>query len=130
MDLPTQIEIRLAKLGIRVADVRERFVLGTGPGGQKINKTASTVTLHHRPTRIEVRRQKERSREANRRMAWEALCEKLELRLQIARAKVRSEQEKERRRKRPKSARQKRRMVADKRHRGETKAKRGRVRDT
>lgn len=62
-------------------------------------------------------------------MAWEALCEKLELRLQIARAKVRSEQEKERRRKRPKSARQKRRMVADKRHRGETKSKRGRVRD-
>ena len=130
MDLPTQIEVRLAKLGIRVGDVRERFVLGTGPGGQKINKTASTVTLHHRPTRIEVRRQKERSRDANRRMAWEALCEKLELRLQIARAKVRSEQEKERRRKRPKSARQKRRMVADKRHRGETKSKRGRVRDT
>ena len=129
MDLPTQIEIRLAKLGIRVADVRERFVLGTGPGGQKINKTASTVTLHHRPTRIEVRRQKERSRDANRRMAWKALCEKLELRVQITRAKVRSEQEKERRRKRPKSARQKRRTVANKRHRGEVKSKRGRVRD-
>lgn len=130
MDLPTQIEFRLAKLGVRVRDVRERFVLGTGPGGQKINKTASTVTLHHRPTGVEVRRQKERSREANRRMAWEALCEKLELRLKIARAKVHSELEKERRSKRPKSARQKRKMVANKRHRSDVKAKRGRVRES
>lgn len=127
MDLPTQIEIRLAKLGVRASDVRERFVLGAGPGGQKINKTASTVTLLHRPTGTEVRRQKERSREANRRLAWESLCEKLERRLQLARAKERSEREKERRRNRPKSARRKKIMVANKRHRGELKAKRARI---
>ena len=117
MDLPTQIEIRLAKLGVRASDVRERFVLGTGPGGQKINKTAWTG----------VRRQKERSRDANRRLAWEALCEKLEKRLQIVWAKERSEKEKERRRNRPKSARRKKIMVADKRRRGELKSSRSRV---
>ena len=127
MDLPTQIEIRLAKLGVRASDVRERFVLGTGPGGQKINKTASTVTLYHRPTGTGVRRQKERSRDANRRLAWEALCEKLEKRLQIVWAKERSEKEKERRRNRPKSARRKKIMVADKRRRGELKSSRSRV---
>lgn len=128
MDLPTQIEIRLSKLGVRAADVREQFVLGTGPGGQKINKTASTVALLHRPTGVEVRRQQERSREANRRLAWEALCEKLEKRVHLARSKAKAEREKERRRKRPKSARQKRRQVADKRHRSSIKANRGRVR--
>ena len=104
MELPTQIEARLAKLGIRSADVRERFVLGTGPGGQKINKTASTVVLYHRPTGVEVRRQRERSREVNRRLAWEGLCEKLENRLKLARSEARDEREKERRRNRPKSA--------------------------
>ena len=129
MDLPTQIEIRLAKLGVRASDVRERFVLGTGCGGQKINKTASMVTLYHRPTGTEVRRQKERSREANRRLAWEGLCEKLEKRVLLARAIARSEQEKERRRNRPKLARRKRIMVADKRRRGEVKSTRARVRD-
>lgn len=36
MALPTQIDSRLAAVGARAADVEERFVRGTGPGGQKI----------------------------------------------------------------------------------------------
>ncbi len=127
MDLPTQIDQRLAALGTSVAEVDEQFVRGSGPGGQKINKTASTVWLRHRPTGIEVRRQLQRSQAANRRLAWQALCEKLEEKRETERAAARAEREKERRRRRPKSAAQKRRMVADKRHRAEVKGRRGRV---
>ena len=47
MALPTQIEARLAALGVRAEEVEERFVRGAGPGGQKINKTSSTVWLRH-----------------------------------------------------------------------------------
>ena len=37
MSIPTQIVGRLATLGVLGAEVEERFVRGTGPGGQKIN---------------------------------------------------------------------------------------------
>ncbi len=127
MDLPTQIEQRLIKLGVRTTDVRERFVLGRGPGGQKVNKTSSTVWLRHQPTGTEVRCQSGRSREANRIQAWELLSGKLEQQRQLQRSKVRQEQEKARRRARPKSRGQKRRMIADKRHRSSIKANRNRV---
>ncbi|MFM9081896.1 MAG: peptide chain release factor family protein, partial [Opitutaceae bacterium] len=66
MALPIQIEERLAVLGWSVAEVEEAFVRGAGPGGQKINKTSSTVWLRHRPTGVEVRCQRERSQAANR----------------------------------------------------------------
>ncbi|HEY9247685.1 MAG TPA: peptide chain release factor-like protein, partial [Rariglobus sp.] len=81
MDLPTQIQERLDALGVLAADVEERFVRGSGPGGQKINKTSSTVCVKHRPTGVEVRCQRERSQAANRETAWLELCAKLEGRL-------------------------------------------------
>jgi len=84
VDLPTQIQERLDALGVLAADVEERFVRGSGPGGQKINKTSSTVCVKHRPTGVEVRCQRERSQAANRETAWTALCEKLEERLRAA----------------------------------------------
>jgi len=80
MALPTQIEERLKVLGVRSADVEEKFVRGAGPGGQKINKTSSTVWLRHGPTGVEVRCQRERSQAANREVAWAELCAKLEAR--------------------------------------------------
>ncbi|MCF3652223.1 peptide chain release factor family protein [Synoicihabitans lomoniglobus] len=129
MDLPTQIDERLTALGVTTEDVEEKFVRGTGPGGQKINKVSSTVVLRHRSSGIEVRRQEERSQVANRRLAWLALCEKLEARRNAARAQALAAREKERRRKRTKSPAQKRRMVADKRHRSSIKQRRGRVSD-
>jgi len=112
---------------VRSDDVRERFVLGGGPGGQKINRTASAVDLWHGATGMSVRCQESRSRDKNREMAWFRLCEKLELRQQQRRAAVRQEVEKERRRRRGKSAAQKRRQVADKRHRSQIKSGRSRV---
>ena len=129
MALPTQIDERLAALGVRVDEVDERFVRGAGPGGQKINKTSSTVWLRHRPTGIEVRCQRERSQTANRELAWTELCEKLAVRARCAAAVVQQEREAERRRTRQKSHGQKVRMIETKKHRARHKARRGRVRD-
>lgn len=127
MNLPTQIQRRLDMLGILPADVEEKFVRGSGPGGQKINKTSSTVWLKHRPTGTEVRVQQERSQAANRELAWAELSGKLETSLRQAEAARQQAREKERRRKRPKSYAQKQRMIASKRHRSAAKGMRGRV---
>ena len=127
MALPIQIGERLAALGISVAEVDECFVRGSGPGGQKINKTSSTVWLRHRPTGTEVRCQRERSQAANRELAWADLCEKLEARARAARELIVDARETERRRTRQKSHGQKVRMIQSKKHRAKHKAKRGRV---
>lgn len=127
MGLPIQIDEKLTALGISVADVEERFVRGAGPGGQKINKTSSTVWLRHRPTGIEVRCQRERSQSANRELAWAELVAKLEERRRAAAAARQDEAERNRRRNRPKSHGQKLRMLESKRHRTKTKARRGRA---
>lgn len=110
-------EAKLTDLGTSSAEVDERFVRGSGPGGQKINKTSSCVTLRHRPTGIEVRCQKERSQSANRAHAWEQLCAKLADHGRSAAAERRKELEDERRRTRQKSRKQKTRMIDTKRHR-------------
>jgi protein subunit release factor B len=120
---------RLARLGVALADVEERFVRGSGPGGQKINKTSSTVTLRHGPTGVEVRCQDERSQAANRERAWRELCARLERRAADARLAEQDAREAERRRNRPKSYRQKRIMFASKQRRAKTKSRRGRVGD-
>ena len=127
MALPTQIDERLTAVGVRTADVEERFVRGTGPGGQKINKTSSTVWLRHGPTGIEVRCQRERSQAANRELAWLELVGRLEARARAATDAVVDAREAERRRTRQKSYGQKVRMIQAKKHRARHKAKRGRV---
>ena len=65
-------------LGIKEEDLQEKFVLGSGKGGQKVNKSSTCVRLKHVPTEIEVKCQKERSREMNRFFARRILCEKIE----------------------------------------------------
>ena len=127
MSLPPQIDRQLAALGVRAEDVEERFVRGSGPGGQKINKTSSTVWLRHRPTGIEVRCQRERSQAANRVLAWAELAAKLEARARSAAQAVEQAREAERRRTRQKSYGQKIKMIEAKKHRAKHKAHRGRV---
>jgi len=117
---------RLAALRVRPDDVEEKFIRGAGAGGQKINKTSSTVWLRHHPTGIEVRCQRERSQAANREIAWLELCVKLEARIRAAKDQARDEREQERRRHRQKSYGQKVRMIESKKHRAKTKqARRG-----
>lgn len=126
MALPPQIHGRLAALGVRPGEVDERFIRGAGPGGQKINKTSSTVVLRHGPTGIEVRCQAERSQAANREAAWAALCERLETMRRAERLARQDVREAERRRTRQKSRGQKARMIEAKKHRAKIKGKRGR----
>jgi protein subunit release factor B len=129
MALPPQIAERLAVLGVDPSEVSERFVRGTGPGGQKINKTSSTVWLRHGPTGIEVRCQAGRSQAANREAAWTELCRKIEEQRWKASDRARQEFEAERRRRRGKTRSQKALMVESKRHRRRTKERRGRISD-
>lgn len=119
-------EAKLNALGTSSAEVEERFVRGSGPGGQKINKSSSCVWLRHRPTGIEVRCQRERSQVQNRELAWDELCKKLAARQHATAAAAEQQREAERRRTRQKSRRQKARMVASKRQRAAVKARRGR----
>ncbi len=123
------IQSRLRALGVPVSEVEERFVRGGGPGGQKINKTSSTVWLRHRPTGIEVRCQAERSQAANRELAWTELCDRLDARVRAAADAARQERERALRRVRQKSRGQKAVMIQAKKHRARQKARRGRVGD-
>lgn len=127
MALPTQIVERLARLKIRPDDVDERFVRGAGPGGQKINKTSSTVWLRHGASATEVRCQAERSQAANRSKAWEELCDKLEAQVQTEKAAAQQAREAERRRTRPKTRTQKLRMIETKKIRAKRKSYRGNI---
>ncbi|KAK3619390.1 hypothetical protein LTR56_024077 [Elasticomyces elasticus] len=60
-------------------DIEEAFLKGSGPGGQKINKTSSAVQLKHLPTGIVVKCQETRSRQLNRKFARNILAEKLDI---------------------------------------------------
>ena len=60
-------------------ELTEQSVRGSGPGGQKINKTSSCVLLTHQPTGTTVRCQRTRSQAENRRIARKMLQEKLEV---------------------------------------------------
>ncbi len=109
------LEARMTALGITEDDLVEKFVLGSGSGGQKINKTSSCVYLKHLPTSIEVKCQANRSREMNRFQAREELCDRIEgIRRDKAQARI-DEVEKLRRQNRPLSRRSKQRSVAEKR---------------
>ncbi|KAK3698384.1 hypothetical protein LTR37_016954, partial [Vermiconidia calcicola] len=59
-------------------EIIESFLKGSGPGGQKINKTSSAVQLKHLPTGLVVKCQETRSREQNRKLARRLLSERLE----------------------------------------------------
>jgi protein subunit release factor B len=110
-----------------MADVEERFIRGSGHGGQKINKTSSCVCLRHSPTGIEVRCQRERSQTVNRELAWMELCAKLAERQRARVAMRQDERQRNLRRHRQKSHGQKVRMIESKKHRASIKSRRGRA---
>ena len=117
-----ELTARMAALRIREADLVETFILGSGSGGQKLNKTASCVRLQHPSSGLEVKCQRSRSRELNRFLARRQLCDLLEAR-QAGRASAQQqERERIRRQKRRRSRRQKERMLEGKRQRSECKA--------
>lgn len=127
--LEPALQRRMVKLGLREEDLEEQFTRGTGAGGQKINKTSSTVQLRHPPSGLEVRCQKERQQSANRYWARVELCDRLEAQKAATKLEAQQAREKTRRqnRKRPRGVKEK--ILKSKHHRSDTKQKRGRVRD-
>mmetsp|Transcript_5214 Transcript_5214/g.13041 ORF Transcript_5214/g.13041 Transcript_5214/m.13041 type:complete len:269 (+) Transcript_5214:217-1023(+) len=54
-------------------DLEEKFVKGSGNGGQKVNKTSNRVVLTHLPTQVRVECQDTRSLQQNRKIARKRL---------------------------------------------------------
>ena len=94
--------------------LRERFIRGSGPGGQAINKLSTNVELVHEPTGTRIVCQETRSRELNRELAKRRMSVALEDLIKGGKGSVKSSKvEKERRKKRNKAKKQKRRRKED-----------------
>jgi protein subunit release factor B len=119
-ELPVSEELllRMRKAKIYERDLIERFIRGSGPGGQKVNKTSSCVQLRHITSGIEVKCQDSRSLMANRIQARNLMCSIFEERERKRKARRRSELEKIRRKNRKPSKRQKKLNVINKRKHG------------
>ena len=95
----------MADCGLREQDLNEKFIRSGGPGGQKVNKSATCVYLFHKPSELEVKMQKTRSQPLNRFYARRRLCELLEEKLlgnksptALKQEKIRKQKDRRRRR--------------------------------
>ena len=122
-----KIKALMAEASLFDEDLEESFILGSGPGGQKTNKTSNVVRLSHEPSGIAVKCGENRSREINRWLARRMLAETILEREHKRKSEARQKAEKIRRQKRRRSRRQKQRMLADKHAHAEIKANRRKV---
>lgn len=111
----------MARLGIQERDLHIKYILGSGSGGQKINKTHSTVYIKHLPTGLEVKCGKNRLRTLNKYHALSSLCEKLEKQLLGERTKKEQLAAKVRRQKKRRSRRTQEKILQEKRQISEKK---------
>ncbi|ASQ45188.1 peptide chain release factor family protein [Legionella clemsonensis] len=116
-----KLAISMSKIGINEADLIEKFIVGSGKGGQKLHKTASTVYLKHIPSSIEIKCQDSRSREDNRYFARMRLCDKLHAIFSEEKSKKQQELEKIKRQKKRRSRRVKQKILDKKTKQGELK---------
>jgi protein subunit release factor B len=117
--------LSMQELGIREEDLVEKFIIGSGRGGQNLHKTSSCVYLKHLPSGIEVKCQRTRSRETNRYVARKLLCEEIARRLFSIKTEKVQKMEKLRRQKRRRSRRAQQKVLEGKRKRAEVKTARG-----
>jgi len=109
------------ELKIKPEDIEESFVLGSGSGGQKINKTASCVLLRHTPTNTEVRCQKHREQSKNRLSAYKLLIDKIEFQIKGKESEKAKKLHKIRKQKKRRSRKAKEKILEAKHRRAEIK---------
>lgn len=119
-----QLKAEMQNLGIFEDDIEEKFIIGSGHGGQNLHKTKSCVYLKHLPTGIEVKCQATRLQSDNRFHARRLLSEKIEEKIKGEKSKRQQEIEKIRRQKRRRSRKAKEKMLEQKRKRAEIKVQR------
>ncbi len=124
VELPPHFLAKAEELKIFPWDITEQFVRGSGKGGQKVNKTSSTVLLRHLPTGIEVRCQKHREQSSNRLSAYKLLILKIEEKVMGARSERARKIFKLKKQKQKRSKRAKEKMLVYKHKRSEIKKNR------
>jgi len=122
-----ELQLKMQQLGVQEADLEERFIRSSGPGGQNVNKVATCVVLRHRPSGLEVRCQRERSQALNRFLARRLLLKRLEAQRLGALSAEAQRIAKIRRQKRKRSKRAKEKLLREKFLRAQKKSLRGRV---
>ncbi|MCH9621100.1 MAG: Peptide chain release factor 2 [Chlamydiia bacterium] len=123
-DKKDKLEKEMQEAGIYEEDLEEQFILGSGSGGQKINKTASTVFLKHIPTGLSVRCGKDRLQSHNRFFARRMLLEKYLSEIKKEQTKKQKEIAKIRKQKQRRSKKAKEKMLEEKQKRSEIKKSR------
>ena len=118
---------KMARFGIREAELEEHFIRSRGPGGQNVNKVSTGVYLKHLPSAVEVKVYSERSQALNRYTARKILVGKIEAMILGRQSEERKRIEKIRRQKRRRSKRAKEKMLNNKRMHSQKKRLRKRV---
>ncbi|MEK9132171.1 MAG: peptide chain release factor-like protein [Patescibacteria group bacterium] len=127
VDLPPPFLQKAVALQIFPQDIEEQFVRGSGKGGQKMNKTSSTVLLRHLPTGTDVRCQKHREQSKNRLSAYKLLILKIEDKIKGAQSEHAQKIFKLIKQKRKRSKRAQQKVLEAKKHHGEIKEMRKKV---
>ncbi len=121
------VEDLLHSLGIQEKDIVEKFILGSGKGGQKLQKTHSCVYLKHIPTGIEIKCQKERERDLNRYLARKLLAETFREKILKEETEKKKKFEKIRRQKQRRTRRMQKKVLEQKKLHGEKKILRQKI---
>jgi len=126
-DKHKELKRRMRRLKIFEKDIKEDFVRASGPGGQNVNKVSSCVMLHHVPTGILVKCQKEREQALNRYQARFLLVKKIEhqRKMDLLEEQQRLAKIKRQTRKRPKGLKES--ILKDKKQQSEKKATRRKI---
>jgi peptide chain release factor len=124
MDKQKALQEKMEALGIKEADIIERFVRSQGHGGQNVNKLSTCVYLKHLPTGIEVKCQQERYQALNRYFARRLLVQKIENLILGKESEEQQRIEKIRRQKRRRSRRAKEKVLEMKHHQSVKKRER------
>lgn len=112
----------MIQLDINETALIEKFIIGSGRGGQNLHKTSSTVYLKHLPSGLEIKCQESRSRDDNRYFARMWLCEKLHSMISDEKTKAQQKIEKAKRQKKRRSRRAKQKMMDEKSKQGQLKS--------